>query len=446
MTALDGVNFYICLTLLIMLKTAMSGSVEAIIKNIEATVNSTAELSWRVETNKDGERVFGVELSEGGVVLVDGRSATVNDAGKNKFGGRLSASFSNNVYKMSIKKIQYNEAKSFTLIAAFELKSTLVPVNDTATITSVKGGPDQCGISLNSSYTVHEGKQLSLLSEICGNPKPILTWKLQNELGFSYSSDFMLMDTFSMRYRYVYKTRRLVTREDCGTKLAFNATGANGTIQGYAVLDVTFSPRKIRKVIFYKENDCINGTWTSEGTGNCPLTYHIHFNEENNIFNTSYTHYAVCNISNVSSVVIWASYRNKYGQRTKVNISLTTPAPSTKVTDACKRPILLKVKSLDTKKLLVTIIITLVITQIANIGIYAVVKLRGTGCNCRNKQSVKKDDEYKDGQDYEVFPATESHYTGLQLETRKETTYADLTQATVNEYSEIKTENRFKIV
>ncbi|XP_057301191.1 uncharacterized protein LOC130635759 [Hydractinia symbiolongicarpus] len=139
MTALDGVNFYIYLTILIMLKTAMSGSVEAIIKNIEATGNSTAELSWRVETNKDGERVFGVELSEGGLVLVDGRSATVNDAGKNKFGGRLSASFSNNVYKMFIKKIQYNEAKSFTLIAAFEWKSTLVPVNDTATITSVKG-------------------------------------------------------------------------------------------------------------------------------------------------------------------------------------------------------------------------------------------------------------------------------------------------------------------
>lgn len=119
----------------------MSGTVKAITKNIEAIVNTTVELSWRVEPNKAGETLFGVQLYEGGVVVISDLSGTVTEAGKNKFGGRLSASiFLNNIYKMFIKKIQYNEAKSFTLIAVFSTASSgIIAVNDTASIISVKG-------------------------------------------------------------------------------------------------------------------------------------------------------------------------------------------------------------------------------------------------------------------------------------------------------------------
>ncbi|XP_057300732.1 uncharacterized protein LOC130635416 [Hydractinia symbiolongicarpus] len=106
--------------------------------------------------------------------------------------------------------------------------------------------------------------------------------------------------------------------------------------------------------------------------------------------------------------------------------------------------VLILVKRLDTKKLVLAIIIALVVTQVANICIYGVVKYRGAETNCKNKQSVKKDDENEDRQEYEVFPTTESHYTGLQLEARKEIVYADLSPPTVNNYSEIGTERRSK--
>ncbi|XP_057301196.1 uncharacterized protein LOC130635754 [Hydractinia symbiolongicarpus] len=363
-------------------------------------------------------------------------------AGKTMFGERLSGRFSNSTYTLFIKKIQFNENMSFRFEAAFLLQSKGRFENATVVIKDVVGGPDVCGISLNSSYIVNEGKQLSFMSEVCGNPKPVLTWKLHNELDYSYSTEVALMNIVSMRYRYVYKTRRPVTREDCGTKLVFNATGANGMIKGETLIDVAFCPRKLRKVIFYKDNNCINGTWTSEATGNCALNYHLQFAQRSDILNTTDTHYAVCNIFNVSSVVIWASYKNNYGKKAIVNISLTTPTPSTKVVDACKHPISFEAKMLDTKKLFVTIIITLVVTQIANICIYGVVKRRGVKTNCRNKESRKKDDE--NTQDYEVFPTAESHYTGLQLEGRKETPYADLSPTTVNEYSEIGTEDKSK--
>ncbi|XP_057301189.1 uncharacterized protein LOC130635758 isoform X2 [Hydractinia symbiolongicarpus] len=252
MTALDGVKkkyLYICLTLLVMLKTAMSGSVEAITRNKETLVNTTAELSWRVESNQPKETLFGVQLYEAGVVVIDDKSGTVTEAGKREFGGRLSASFLNGIYKMFIKKIRYNEVKSFTLLAVFSMASGVTRENDTATITNVKGGPDVCGISLKSSYIVNEGKELSFLSEVCGNPKPILTWKMENELGYSYSTDIRYMETFTRRYRYIYRTRSSLTRKDCGTKIIFNANGANEMITGEAVISVTFWPRKIRKVI-----------------------------------------------------------------------------------------------------------------------------------------------------------------------------------------------------
>ncbi|XP_057301183.1 uncharacterized protein LOC130635743 [Hydractinia symbiolongicarpus] len=397
-----------------------------------------------METNQPKETLFGVQLYEAGVLVIDDKSGTVTEAGKREFGGRLSASLLNDIYKMFIKKIRYNEVKSFTLLAVFNTASGVIAVNHTASITNVKGGPDVCGISLKSSYIVNEGKELSFLSEVCGNPKPILTWKMENELGYSYSTDIRYMETFTRRYRYIYRTHSSLTRKHCGTKIIFNANGANEMITGEAVISVTFWPRKIRKVIFYRDNDCVNGTWTSEATGNCALTYHIHFGEKSGIHNTTDTHYALCNIFNISNVVIWASYKYKHGQKTKVNISLTTPVPSTKAADTCKHPIPFEVKSLDTKKFLVTIIITLVITQIANICIYGFKKLRGTGGNSRNKQSTRKDDGTKDSQDYELFPTTTSHYTGLQLEAREEIVYADLSPTTVNEYSEIGTENMSK--
>lgn len=297
-------------------------------------------------------------------------------------------------------------------------------------------------VSLATSYTVNEEKQLSVTNEVCGNPKPVLTWKLQKELKYSFSDDVALMHMSSMRYRYVYKSRRL-TREDCGTNIVFNATGANGMIKGETLIDVTFSPRKIQNAIFYKDNDCINGIWTREATGKCALNYHLQFEGGRDIFNTTDTYYAVCNVFNASSVLIWASYKNKYGEKIKINTSLTTLAP-TNATDPCKSPILLEVKRLDKKKLVLAIIITLVITQVANICIYGVVKYRGVENNCRNKHSATKDDKNKDGQDYEVFPTAISHYTGLQLKARRETAYAELSPTTVSEYSEIGTGNKSK--
>ncbi|XP_057302668.1 uncharacterized protein LOC130636837 [Hydractinia symbiolongicarpus] len=307
----------------------------------------------------------------------------------------------------------------------------------------LRGGPEACGISLNTNYAVNEGKQLSVTTEVCGNPKPVLTWKLQKELEYSYSTEVAPVNISIMRYRYVYKTRRLVTGEDCGTKLVFNATGADGMIKGETLLDVTFSPQKIQNAIFYKDNDCINGIWTSEATGNCALNYHLQFEGGKYIFNTTHTYYAVCNVLNASYVFIWASYKNKYGEKIKINASLTTPAP-TNATDPCTCPKLLEVKRLDTKKLVLAIIIALVVTQVANICIYGVLKYRGAETNCKNKQSAKNHDENEDRQEYEVFPTTESHYTGLQLEARKEIVYADLSPPTVNNYSEIGTEERSK--
>ncbi|XP_057301185.1 uncharacterized protein LOC130635745 [Hydractinia symbiolongicarpus] len=435
----------ICLTLLVKLNPVICGTVEAVKTNLKVPVNQTAQLKWRVVPD------VGAEISTANVFVLGSPNvqiikfiSTITTDGKAIFGNRLSGILAKDIYTLSIKKILFNEKKSFLLDVMFRSQSGVDIKNSTVVIKEVVGGPDVCGISLKSSYIVNEGKKLSFLSEVCGNPKPILTWKMENELGYSYSADIRYMDKSTMRYQYVYKTRSHITRKDCGTKIIFNATGANEVITGEAIISVTFSPQRIRKVKFYKDNNCINGTWTSEATGNCALNYHLQFAERSDIFNTSDTHYAVCNIFNVSSVVIWASYKNNYGQKAKVNISLTTPTPSTKVTDACKQPTSFEVKMLDTKKLLLTIIITLVVTQVANICIYGFVKLRGSQTNCRNKESVKKDDENKDGQDYEVSPNAVSHYTGLQLEAREESAYANLSPTPVNEYAEVGTENNLR--
>ncbi|XP_057301193.1 uncharacterized protein LOC130635760 isoform X2 [Hydractinia symbiolongicarpus] len=397
----------ICLTLLVKLNPVICGTVEAVKTNLELPFNETLNLYWRIVLD------VGEEISTANVYVLGSPNvqiikfiSTITAAGNAMFGNRLSGSLSKDIYALSIKNIQYNEQKSFNLKVIFQ-SPVLHAKNATVVLKEVVGGPDVCGISLKSSYIVNEGKKLSFLSEVCGNPKPILTWKMENELEYSYSADIRYMDKSTMRYQYVYKTRSHITRKDCGTKIIFNATGANKMITGEAVISVTFSPQRIRKVKFYKDNNCINGTWTSEATGNCALNYHLQFAERSDILNTSDTHYAVCNIFNVSSVVIWASYKNNYGQKAKVNISLTTPTPSTKVTDACKQP----------------------------------TSFEGSQTNCRNKESVKKDDENKDAQDYEVFPNAVSHYTGLQLEAREETVYANLSPTPVNEYAEVGTEN-----
>ncbi|XP_057301186.1 uncharacterized protein LOC130635747 [Hydractinia symbiolongicarpus] len=443
MTALKT-YLYICLTHLVMLKTVICGTVETVKTNLEVPVNQTAQLKWRVVPDL-GEEISTAEvfvLGSPNVQIINFVS-TLTTAGEERFGNRLSGSLTNGIYTLSIKKIEFNEKKSYNLKVVFYNALEYYPKNSTVVIKEVVGGPEACGITLNTSYAVNEGKQLSVTTEVCGNPKPVLTWKLQKELEYSYSTAVAPVNISIMRYRYVYKTRRFVTREDCGTKLVFNATGTNGMIKGETLIDVTFSPRKLQNAIFYKDNDCINGIWTREATGNCVLNYHLQFEGGKYIFNTSDTYYAVCNVLSASYVFIWASYKNKYGEKIKINASLTTPGP-TNATDPCTCPKLLEVKRLDTKKLVLAIIIAFVVTQVANICIYGVVKYRGAETNCKNKQSAKNDDKNEDRQEYEVFPTTESHYTGLQLEARKEIVYADLSPPTVNNYSEIGTEKRSK--
>ncbi|XP_057301198.1 uncharacterized protein LOC130635756 isoform X2 [Hydractinia symbiolongicarpus] len=245
----------ICFTLLLKLNSVISGTVKAIKTNLEVPVNQTAQLQWRVVPDVGEEiaalKVFDLESHKVPLVLATTLASDITTAGKAMFGNRLFGSLSNDVYTLSIKKIKFNEKKSFKLDVIFISQSEGYVKSATLVIKEVVGGPEACGISLNTNYAVNEGKQLSVTTEVCGNPKPVLTWKLQKELEYSYSTEVAPVNISIMRYRYVYKTRRLVTRADCGTKLVFNATGANGMIKGETLIDVTFSPQKIQNAIFY---------------------------------------------------------------------------------------------------------------------------------------------------------------------------------------------------
>ncbi|XP_057301188.1 uncharacterized protein LOC130635758 isoform X1 [Hydractinia symbiolongicarpus] len=328
MTALDGVKkkyLYICLTLLVMLKTAMSGSVEAITRNKETLVNTTAELSWRVESNQPKETLFGVQLYEAGVVVIDDKSGTVTEAGKREFGGRLSASFLNGIYKMFIKKIRYNEVKSFTLLAVFSMASGVTRENDTATITNVKGGPIFCGANISKSYNVIEGKALTLQQDVCGNPQPNVQWKMSSDSTYMPTESYVLIENMTKTYRNTFTTKAL-TRTKCGHIVDFRAFGSNGKVIGQTMININFTPAVATAIAYYHQDNCVHVNWKTEDTGNCKVTYQLTFNTANTFEVTGNT-FKNCSqvILRTTSVNIRGIYKNQRGDKSEDVFSSTIP-------------------------------------------------------------------------------------------------------------------------
>lgn len=105
----------------------LSGSVTSLTNNIEANFNETVNLKWSIIYDKDSEEkissIWLFFLKPPFTDIIQGRplTSTVSDVGKKMFGDRLSGGFSDSIYTLTIKNIQFNDNRTFRLDVTFLL-------------------------------------------------------------------------------------------------------------------------------------------------------------------------------------------------------------------------------------------------------------------------------------------------------------------------------------
>ena len=93
------------------------------------------------------------------------------------------------------------------------------------------GGVENCGPKVQKEYTLTEGNN-SIEIQLCGNPQPRLSYTFRGQTEDAEMIE-KLNDTKKM---YKFKTNLdKIDRKDCGSTLAFNASGfdqwqANSTV------------------------------------------------------------------------------------------------------------------------------------------------------------------------------------------------------------------------
>nr|ADL39787.1 allorecognition 1 [Hydractinia symbiolongicarpus] len=322
---------FLCITLC-MYRHVQSLNVKPVLPTINATFNATVELQWQV-TLEPSEKIVSMTVRELprfiNIMAGTVNGLNVDKEGKALFGDRVSGIFNNRnkIVTLTLQNIQYNETLTFQLLV---VSSKLVVKTANVSIEEISGSPRVCGRKLKSNYTVNEGDFRNITQDICGYPKPKVSWTLGQENAGSSTS--FAVNNATRQYEYHYKTRPF-NRSDCGSNIAFIAKNTLGSINGNAWIDVDFVPSGVSIVSIYNNNtNCINVTWNKQETGSCNIKYHLRLNGNATIYNTLDRHFTFCISMKFENVTVWASYKGKNGKMVSSSDVLTTPSTTTTTT------------------------------------------------------------------------------------------------------------------
>ncbi|XP_057301424.1 uncharacterized protein LOC130635917 [Hydractinia symbiolongicarpus] len=398
---------------------------------LEATYGNTVDMHWKIILDT-GQTInsFTVNLKsrpEDSIIFGSANYQNIANKGKELFGNRLSAVYdkTTSTYRVSLKNIQYNETLSFQLTTT--LSNPLFGKQTTIEIKDVKGSPRICGKSLKSIYTVSDTAVLTVTQDICGHPKPFVKWKLEKDNTFSDSFSSLLMSNTSRKYRYSFATRNII-RSDCGEKIMFNARNKFGNFNGSSTIYISFKPSKITLTTSYRYNaSCVYLTWHKEDTGNCLLTYHLKFDDKDDVYSTFNTNFNLCHSSCAASASVWASYKGNAGYKNSINLRSipsrpdTTIMPSSRTTtrgkatqspDHCQYA---SENAFGITTIVITIVTTIVIGVIFNIVIFVILKHKGFIIFIKNPKKRLQHTKRRNDDNYEVTQITSSHYADLNV-------------------------------
>ncbi|XP_057301175.1 uncharacterized protein LOC130635739 [Hydractinia symbiolongicarpus] len=237
---------------------------------------------------------------------------------------------------------------------------------------------------MESTYTAKEGQSLSIVQDICGHPKPVVQWKLNEDMFVSSLKSTLINDTMK-QYRYSYESRSL-RRSDCGKYITVNASNEVAAIEQNAMIDVVFKPSPVSINSMYRINEsCLYMGWLGESAENCSVKYYFQFDGEHSRHEISAMNFVHCGLQNARSVVFWASYKNIIGKKTNALLVYENISPLMKKSNKDEE------EGQCSNKITIVIIVTVIAALTSNIIIICVcIKSAGT---CNIKQACRKQKE-----------------------------------------------------
>lgn len=409
---------------------------EPLLPTINTTFNATVELQWQV-TLEPSEAIVSMTVREL-PRLISILAGTVNGfnvdkEGKKLFGDRVSGIYnkSNNIVTLTLQNIQYSETLTFQLVVVL---STFVIKAAKISIVDISGSPRFCGRKVESNYSVIEGRILTVFQDICGNPKPDVKWKIEEDI-FTSSSSSSVINNATRQYEYTFTTRPL-NRNDCGINITVFASNTLGYFERNTMVHVEFNPSLVPGISLYRYNaSCINVIWNREKTGNCVVHYHLQINNNGAIYNTSNRYFIFCSPLQVDTVVLWSSYKGNMGEKVVSTFSTTTSTPDITstlsiLTTNSKKLVITSDNNQCTSNVIVAIVVAVTTTLLLVTIPLAILKRKGLVTVNTRRKNQPKTDEKDNIDDYEVAGTTLSNYADLNVQAIKPSLYTDLATAT----------------
>lgn len=410
-------------------------NVKPVQPTITTTFNATVELQWQV-TLEPSETILSLLVRKlpGGIIILSGtdKGLNVDQTGRKLFGDRVSGIYnkSSNIVTLTLRNILHNETLTFQVIVFL---STFGTKAANISIVEISGSPRFCGPKVESNYSVIEGSILTIFQDICGNPKPDVKWKVGEDI-FRSSSSSSVINNATRQYNYTFATGPL-NRNDCGRNITVFASNTLGNIEKNTMIHVEFNPSLAPGISLYRYNtSCINVIWNRENTGNCVIHYHLQFNNNGDIYNTSNKYFIFCSPLQVYTVVLWSSYKGKMGEKVASIFGTTTSTPDITstlsiLTTNSKKLVMTSDNNQCTNNVIVAIVVAVTTTLLLVTIPLAILKRKGlVTVNIRRKNQLKTDE--KDNiDDYEVAGTTLSNYADLNVQAIKPSLYTDLTTA-----------------
>jgi len=241
-------------------------------KQITVTLDSDIKLKWSISSDITITAInvyFNTTPVANKIISGTGDGVFVSNAGKKRFGDRISAEIMNdNKVGVKIQKAKLNETNSVFIINVLEVKDGKVTEFVSEIKLIVQGGPIFCADQIPATRTYHENATPSISVTVCGIPKPTVTLKLGSSslpVGESKNST-------SQSHGYDYSvTLPNLKPSMCGKQVLLQADGNSGKITASSTLDIEFTPAFITSVQFYKADACNQVTWLPLDTGNCDI-------------------------------------------------------------------------------------------------------------------------------------------------------------------------------
>jgi len=266
----------------------------------KTTVNygTTAQISFLSNFSATPFKFMSFFMDVNGDTIATGASDSINPEKSSKaFGNRLvTVKVNNNEYRLFISEANYEDnviIQANVLLNEGSSTQPDVTIVRSNTTLEVVGGPAFCRDSMTgppigellaeTDVYVNISQPTFIETMICGNPKPLVTWKLGDETLTETTSELVVKDqTQGTRYKGRYRFRvklPMVTPSMCGKHLKFTSTGNSGVRwNGQTKLNVKFTPSTVIRTSYRINSSCVHVEWEPLEIGLCSgLQYEIRF-------------------------------------------------------------------------------------------------------------------------------------------------------------------------